>query len=89
MDISKFYELRERLYNTAAAGCMTVSEDFRLKRAVDDFKQLGENVCGVLRIARIPHKGAVLGELFYNANERRIYLCPLSVVSADGATRLV
>ncbi|MGN0640728.1 MAG: hypothetical protein ACI4JT_07225, partial [Oscillospiraceae bacterium] len=42
MDISKFYELRERLYNTAAAGCMTVSEDFRLKRAVDDFKPLGE-----------------------------------------------
>ena len=42
MDISKFYELRERLYNTAAAGCMTVSEDFRLKRAVDDFKLLGE-----------------------------------------------
>ncbi len=42
MDISKFYELRERLYNTAAAGCMTVSEDFRLKRAVDDFKPLAE-----------------------------------------------
>lgn len=42
MDITKFYELRERLYNTAAAGCMTVSEDFRLKRAVDDFKPLAE-----------------------------------------------
>ncbi len=42
MDISKFYELRERLYNTAAAGCMTVSEDFRLKRAVEDFKPLAE-----------------------------------------------
>ena len=42
MDISKFYELRERLYNTAAAGCMTVSEDFRLKRAVEEFKPLGE-----------------------------------------------
>ena len=40
MDISKFYELRTRLYNTAAAGCMTVSEDFRLKRAVEDFKPL-------------------------------------------------
>lgn len=42
MDISKFYELRERLYNTAAAGCMTVSEDFRLKRAVEEFKPLAE-----------------------------------------------
>ena len=42
MDISRFYELRERLYNTAAAGCMTVCEDFRLKRAVEDFKPLAE-----------------------------------------------
>lgn len=42
MDITKFYELRNRLYNTAAAGCMTVSEDFRLKRAVEDFKPLAE-----------------------------------------------
>ncbi len=40
MDITRFYELRTRLYNTAAAGCMTVSEDFRLKRAVEDFKPL-------------------------------------------------
>ncbi len=40
MDITKFYELRTRLYNTAAAGCMTASEDFRLKRAVEDFKPL-------------------------------------------------
>jgi len=40
MDITKFYELRTRLYNSAAAGCMTVSEDFRLKRAVEDFKPL-------------------------------------------------
>ncbi len=42
MDVTKFYELRTRLYNTAAAGCMTVSEDFRLKRAVEDFKPLAE-----------------------------------------------
>ncbi len=40
MDITKFYELRTRLYNTAAAGCMTISEDFRLKRAVEEFKPL-------------------------------------------------
>ncbi len=40
MDITKFYELRTRLYNTAAAGCMTVSDDFRLKRAIEDFKPL-------------------------------------------------
>lgn len=42
MDITKFYDLRERLYNTAAAGCMTASEDFRLKRAVEEFKPLAE-----------------------------------------------
>lgn len=42
MDISKFYELRERLYNTAAAGCMTIGEDFRLKRVVEDFKPLAD-----------------------------------------------
>lgn len=42
MDISKFYELRERLYKAAAAGCMTIREDFRLKRAVEEFKPLAE-----------------------------------------------
>lgn len=47
------------------------------------------NVITVMRIAALPEKGAVLGELFYSADERRIYLCPLSVVSADGITRLV
>ncbi len=40
MDITRFYELRARLHNTAAAGCMTISEDFRLKRAIEDFKPL-------------------------------------------------
>lgn len=47
------------------------------------------NVISVLRIAAVPEKGAVLGELFYDADQRRIYLCPLSVISADGAARLV
>lgn len=47
------------------------------------------NVMNVLRITRLPEKGAVLGELFYDADRRRIYLCPLSVISADGITRLV
>lgn len=37
MDITKFYELRKRLYACAASGTATVSEDFRLKRAVDEF----------------------------------------------------
>ena len=37
MDISKFYGLRKRLYASAASGTAAVSEDFRLKRAIDDF----------------------------------------------------
>lgn len=37
MDITKFYELRKRLYSCAASGTATVSEDFRLKRAVNEF----------------------------------------------------
>lgn len=47
------------------------------------------NVLSVLRLAELPEKGAVLGELFYNAIDRRIYLCPLAAVSASGVTRLV
>ena len=42
MNISPFYELRSRLYACAAAGCQTVNEDFRLKKAVDEFKPLAE-----------------------------------------------
>ncbi|MGN0678867.1 MAG: SWIM zinc finger domain-containing protein [Oscillospiraceae bacterium] len=43
----------------------------------------------VLRLTKIGDKGAVLGEMFYSAEERRIYLCPLSIVTADGVARLV
>ena len=42
MDITPFYELRSRLYLTAAAGCCAINEDFRLKRAVDAFAPLSE-----------------------------------------------
>lgn len=42
MNISPFYELRSRLYACAAAGCQTVTEDFRLKKAVDEFQPLAE-----------------------------------------------
>ena len=42
MDINTFYELRERLYATAAAGCGLIAEDFRLKRAVEAFKPMAE-----------------------------------------------
>lgn len=42
MNISPFYELRSRLYACAAAGCQTVGEDFRLKKAVEEFKPLAE-----------------------------------------------
>lgn len=42
MDIKPFYELRTRLYLSAAAGCSVISEDFRLKRAVENFKPMSE-----------------------------------------------
>lgn len=47
------------------------------------------NAVEVLRLAKIGDKGAVLGEMFYDSDERRIFLCPLSIVTADGAARLV
>lgn len=37
-----FYELRTRLYASAAAGCAIITEDFRLKRAVEAFKPMSE-----------------------------------------------
>lgn len=40
MDITPFYELRYRLFCTAAAGCAAIQEDFRLKRAVEAFQPL-------------------------------------------------
>lgn len=42
MDINTFYELRSRLYLTAAAGCAAVNDDFRLKRAVEAFEPLSQ-----------------------------------------------
>lgn len=42
MDISPFYELKNRLYCTASAGCCAINEDFRLKRAVENFKPLAD-----------------------------------------------
>lgn len=40
MNISSFYELRQRLYSTAAAGCQTIPEDFRLRKAYEAFEPL-------------------------------------------------
>ena len=40
MDINTFYELRTRLYATAAAGCGLIEEDFRLKRAIEAFQPM-------------------------------------------------
>ncbi|HBB72339.1 MAG TPA: hypothetical protein DCZ71_07005 [Ruminococcus sp.] len=37
-----FYELRTRLYASAAAGCSIIAEDFRLKRAVEAFRPMSE-----------------------------------------------
>lgn len=40
MNTTPFYELRQRLYFTAAAGCQTIPEDFRLKKAYEAFEPL-------------------------------------------------
>ncbi len=42
MDISPFYELRSRLYYAAAAGCASIGEDYRYKRAVEGFEPLSK-----------------------------------------------
>ncbi|MGN0598951.1 MAG: hypothetical protein ACI4JK_03555 [Oscillospiraceae bacterium] len=42
MDITRFYELRKRLYAAAASGCGAVNEDFRLKRAIEAFEPLAQ-----------------------------------------------
>lgn len=43
MDISLFYQLRDRLYAAAAAGCSCINEDFRLKRALEQFEPLSKS----------------------------------------------
>lgn len=42
MDITRFYELRKRLYAAAASGCGAVNEDIRLKRAIEAFEPLAQ-----------------------------------------------
>ncbi|MBQ1463937.1 MAG: hypothetical protein IIZ18_03925 [Ruminococcus sp.] len=37
-----FYELRSRLYASAAAGCGIIAEDFRLQKAMEAFKPMSE-----------------------------------------------
>lgn len=42
MNIALFYQLRERLCAAAVAGCAVINEDFRLKRAVEEFEPLAQ-----------------------------------------------
>lgn len=42
MNTAPFYELHDRLYDCAYAGCASISEDFRLKRAVEGMAPLAE-----------------------------------------------
>ena len=46
--------------------------------------------CSVLSVTDTEQlkNGAVLGELYYLADERRFYLCPLSLINENGITRL-
>lgn len=63
MNITPFYELRTRLYASAASGCGAVNEDFRLKRAIEAFEPLAQankafmklySDCGKLFTSEIP-----------------------------------
>ncbi|MBQ8569525.1 MAG: HEAT repeat domain-containing protein [Oscillospiraceae bacterium] len=56
MDISKFYALKDRLYQSAAAGTAAVSEDFRLKRAVDEFEAEAAGSKAYLRLSQLCRK---------------------------------
>ncbi len=42
MNTAPFYELHDRLYDCASAGCASIPEDFRLKRAVEGMAPLAE-----------------------------------------------
>lgn len=42
MNTTPFYELHDRLYDRASAGCASIAEDFRLKRAVENMAPLAE-----------------------------------------------
>lgn len=63
MDISLFYQLKDRLYSSAMAGCAVINEDFRLKRAVEAFEPLAKankvfgrlyNMCSELFTSEAP-----------------------------------
>ena len=58
-----FYELRDCLYAAASSGCSLISEDFRLKRAIEAFKPMSEtnkvfeklyNMCSALTQSEQP-----------------------------------
>lgn len=42
MNTAPFYELHDRLYDCASAGCDSIQEDFRLKRAVEGMTPLAQ-----------------------------------------------
>ncbi len=42
MNTTPFYELHDRLYDRASAGCASIAEDFRLKRAAENMAPLAE-----------------------------------------------
>ncbi len=49
-----------------------------------------QNTCGVLRATNsaVHKNGALAGMLFYDSRERKIFLCPLTLVTGDGIIRL-
>ena len=79
-----FYELRNRLYASAAAGCAIITEDFRLKRAVEAFKPMSEanKVFGKLyRMDSITSHTKDKDRVIKDFAEGRIrYLCASSIL---------
>lgn len=47
-------------------------------------------VCNILHLEpeEVLENGALLGELFYDAETRKIYICPISIVTIDGIAAL-
>jgi len=73
MGIEPLYELRERLYSSSVAGVSLMSEDFRLKRAIDQmepmakaapiFKKIYEGAVHLLEVSEKERANVLLDEI--------------------------
>lgn len=81
MNISSFYELRQRLYFTAAAGCQTIPEDFRLKKAYEAFEPLSAANKAFAKLY------ALCGRLFTSDNSPEVLADCIALADALAVTQ--